>query len=109
MPQELTIQVVRNYTVEPIGEALHEAAQKIGVSVKTEFGAYDNLGVEIASLAAAPTPPSIVLVTIDLDYFAGGIHSPKWDLAETVNELNSILDAIDAISAKSFVLISNFI
>ncbi len=55
-------------------------------SVKTCFGAYDNLGAEIATLASSPESPSIVMVTIDLDYFSGGIYSPKWGLAEVINE-----------------------
>lgn len=109
MAPELTIQFVRNYTAEPIGNAVQEAAQQIGLSVNTCFGAYDNLGVEIATLASAPEPPSIVLLTIDLDYFSGGIYSPKWDLAEIINDFNSLLAAVDSIPPKSFVLISTFI
>src|SRR5690348_7546762 len=109
MLPELTIQFVRNYTVEPIGNAVEEAAQQIGLSVKTSFGAYENLGAEIATIASYPEPPSIVVVTIDLDYFSGGIYSPKWDLAEIINDFNTLLAAIDAIPAKSFVLVSTFL
>jgi FkbH-like protein len=44
-----------------------------------------------------------------LDYFSGGIFSPKWQLAQVINDFNSLLAAIDAIPAKSFVLISTFL
>src|SRR5258708_30740008 len=80
MGAELTIHFIRNYTAEPIGDAVHEAAREIGLALKTHFGAYDNLGAEIATLASCQEPPSIVLVTIDLDYLCGGIFSPQWRL-----------------------------
>ena len=109
MGTELTIQFIRNYTAEPIGNALQEAAAPMGLSVKTNFGAFDNLGAEIAALASCPEPPAIVIVTIDLDYFAGGAFSPKWQIAEIINDFNSLLAAIDSIPAKSFVIISTFL
>jgi len=109
MGTELTIQFIRNYTAEPIGNALREAAAPTGLSVKTNFGAFDNLGAEIATLTSCPEPPAVVVVTIDLEYFSGGIFSPKWQMAEVVKDFNSLLAAIDAIPAKSFVLISTFV
>ncbi len=109
MGSELTIQFVRNYTAEPIGNALQEAAQKIGLSVKTLFGAYDNLGAEIAALSSSPDSPAILIVTIDLDYFSGGIYSPRWNLSEVIDDFNHLLAAVDAVPANSFVLFSTFI
>lgn len=109
MGAELTIQFIRNYTAEPIGNAVEEAAREIGLSVKTQYGAYDNLGAEIATLASSTDLPSIVIITIDLGYFCGGIFSPKWDFAQVSDEFNSLLAAIDAIPAQSFIFISNFI
>ena len=109
MGAELTIRFIRNYTVEPIGNAVQEAAEQIGLSVKTHFGGYDNLGAEIATLSSSQETPSIVIITIDLDYFSGGIFSPKWDPGQVINDFKSLLAAIDALSAKSFVLISTFI
>src|SRR5579859_2913239 len=108
MEAGLTIQFIRNYTVEPIGEALQESAQQLGLKVETTFGAYDNLGVEVAALAAG-TPPSLAIISIDLDYFSGGIFSAKWNQAEVIAEFNSLLAAIDSVPAATFVLISNFI
>ena len=75
MEAELTVQFIRNYTVEPLGHAVQEAAKQIGLTVKTQFGAYDNLGAEIATLASSQESPSIVIITIDLDYFSGGIFN----------------------------------
>ncbi len=109
METGLTIQFIRNYTVEPIADALQEAAAKSGLTVQTTFGGFDNLGVEIAALAKATTPPATVVVSIDLDYFSGGKYSPKWNQAEIVDEFNTLLAAIDAVPAASFVLVSNFI
>ena len=109
MGTELTVQFIRNYTAEPIGHALQEAAGKVGLSLKTLWGAYDNLGAEIATLSSCPKPPEIVIVTIDLEYFAGGLFSSQWHLAQVVDELNSLLAAIDAIPATSFVLLSTFL
>jgi FkbH-like protein len=109
MGTELTIQFIRNYTAEPIGNVLQEAAALLGLSVKTSFGAFDNLGAEIATLASCPEPPAVVVLTIDLDYFSGGIFSPQWQLGQAFNDFNSLLAAIDAIPAKSFVLISTFL
>src|ERR1700734_3115846 len=106
MGTELTIQFIRNYTAEPIGNALQEAVAPLGLSVKTNFGAFDNLGAEIAVLASCPQSPAIVVVTIDLHYFSGGMFSPNWQLAQVINDFNSLLAAIDTIPAKSFVLIS---
>ena len=103
------MQFIRNYTAEPIGNAVQEAASRIGLSVKTALGAYENLGAEIATLASCPKPPSMVVITIDLEYFSGGIFSPKWDRARVINDFNSLLAAVDAVPAKSFVLISTFI
>ncbi len=88
---------------------MHEAAREIGLALKTHFGAYDNLGAEIATLASCQEPPSIVLVTIDLDYLCGGIFSPQWRLASVIDDFNTLLEAIDAIPARSFVLISTFL
>lgn len=104
-----TIHFVRNYTAEPIGLALEEMAQKDGVSVKTEFGAYDNLGVELARLASLPQTPSIVILTIDLEYFAGGLYSPNWRLEQVVEALRTLLGVVDSMPAKVLVLISTFI
>ena len=109
MGTELTIQFIRNYTAEPIGHAVQAAAEQTGLSVKTHFGAYDNVGAEIAALSSSQETPSTVVVTIDLDYFSGGPFSPKWHLAEVINDFNTLLNAIDAIPATSFVLISTFI
>ena len=109
MAAELTIQVVRNYTAEPLGNAVQDAARQIGLPVTIQYGAYDNLGAELAKLSSSPECPSIVIITIDLDYFCGGIFSPKWVLAQVIDEFNSLLGAVDAISAQSFVFISNFI
>jgi FkbH-like protein len=109
MGTELTIQFIRNYTAEPIGEKLTELAAPLGLSVKNSFGAFDNLGAEIATLASATQPPAVVVVTIDLEYFSGGLFSPNWQLNEVLNDFNSLLAAIDNIPAKSFVLISTFL
>ena len=109
MPAEAVIQFIRNYTVEPVAYALQEAAQKLAISVKANFGAYDNLGPEIAALVSATAPPQFVALTIDLDYFAGGIFSPKWDLGQAKSDLNALLGAIEAASASTFFLISTFI
>jgi FkbH-like protein len=109
MAAELTIQFIRNYTAEPIGLAVQAAAEPLGLSVKTHFGAYDNLGAEIATLSSSQKPPSIIIITVDLEYFSGGLFSPVWRLPEVISEFNTLLAAIDAIPAKSFVLISTFI
>jgi FkbH-like protein len=109
MGAELTIHFIRNYTAEPIGNAVQEAAKLLGLSVQTRFGAYDNLGAEIAALSSSGENPSIVVVTIDLDYLSGGIFSPKWQLAHVLDDFKSLLGAMDAIPAKSFVLISTFL
>ena len=109
MGTELTIHFVRNYTVEPIAEALQEAAGKIGLGIEPSFGAYDNLGPEIAAFASGQDAPSILVVTIDLEYFAGGLFSPQWNRETVVDEFNSLLAAMDAIPAKTFVLISTFV
>jgi FkbH-like protein len=109
MAAELTIQFVRNYTAEPIGLALQETAPKIGLSIKTQFGAYDNLGAEIAGLASSPEAPSIVILTIDLEFLSGGIFSPNWRLEEVRDDLQTLLGALDNLPAKSFILISTFI
>jgi FkbH-like protein len=109
MGEDLIIQFIRNYTAEPIGNAVQELAQQAGIPINAQFGAYDNLGTEIATLSAASKPPSIVVVTIDLDYFCGGIYSPRWNLAEIVDEFKLLLAAIDTIPLQSFVLITNFI
>src|SRR5436190_5829556 len=109
MPPEIKIHFIRNYTAEPIGIAVQEQAKELALSVTTQFGAYDNLGAEIATLASAAELPSIVMVTIDLDYFSGWVFSPKWDLAHARNDLEALLKAIDALPAATFVLISTFI
>jgi FkbH-like protein len=109
MATELTIQFIRNYTAEPLGIAIQEAANQVGLSVKTSFGAYDNLGVEIASLSSNPDTPAFAVLTISLDYFSGGIFSPNWERAEVINEFKRLLDAIDTLSVKTFVLISTFV
>lgn len=109
MGPELRIQFIRNYTAEPVGLALQEAAAKIGLSVTAHFGAYDNLGAEIATISSCQEPPQVVIVTIDLEYFSGGIFSPRWDFTQVVKDFKSLLAAIDAIPPKSFVLISTFL
>src|SRR3984957_4088298 len=109
MAAELTIHFVRNYTAEPIGDGVRESGQVIGLSIKTAFGAYDNLGAEIATLSSSAEPPAIVIVTVDLDYFSGGIFSPRLTLAQAVDDLNALLAAIDALPPQSFVLLSTFI
>ena len=109
MGPELTIRFIRNYTAEPIGQAVQEAAGQLGLSVITQFGAYDNLGAEIASIHSIAEPPSIVVITIDLDYFSGGPFAPTWNLTQTINDLQALLAAVDALDAKSFVILSTFI
>lgn len=109
MGSELKIHFVRNYTAEPIAEAVREAAQPIGLSVQASFGAYDNLGAEIATLAASENPPALAILTIDLEYFSGGLFSPNWNQAQVVDDLHALLAAVDAIPAKTFVLLSTFI
>src|SRR5262245_27445635 len=104
MSSKVTIRFVRNYTIEPVGDSLVEAASNLGLIVHPEFGAYDNLGVEIAELAAGPESPAVTIVTIDLDYFSAGLFSPRWDRNQALIELERILSAIDRLAAKSFVL-----
>jgi FkbH-like protein len=109
MSVELTIHFIRNYTAEPVRIAVQEAAQRIGLSVKTDFGAYDNLGAEIAALSSREELPSFVVITIDFEFFSGGVFSPNWNRARVIDDFNALLAAVDAIPAKSFVLISTFI
>jgi FkbH-like protein len=109
MATELTLQFIRNYTAEPLGNAIQEAANRLGLSVKASFGAYDNLGAEIASLSSSEEVPSFVVFTISLEYFSGGFFSPKWDRAEVIENFKHLLDAIDTLSGKTFVLLSTFI
>lgn len=104
-----TIRFIRNYTAEPIGLALQELGQKSGLSIKTEFGAYDNLGAELAVLASSSQSSSTLILTIDLDYFAGGIFSSDWRIEVAVDEFRALLDAVDSMPPKVFVLISTFI
>lgn len=109
MKQELPVQFIRNYTAEPIGLALREMAQRAGISITTQFGAYDNLGGELAGLVTQPELPAIVILTIDLEYFAGGIFSPSWRLEEAARHLQTLLSAVDPAPAKVFFLISTFV
>ena len=109
MSNELTIHFIRNYTAEPIGNAVEAAAQKIGLTAKASYGAFDNLGAELVALSSAEVIPTFVVVTIDLDFFAGGLYSAKWDFREVADSFNSILNAVDALPATTFVLISTFI
>ncbi len=109
MGTELTIHFIRNYTVEPIAEAVQEAAKGAGLAVQSSFGAYDNLGAEIATLASSAQPPSIAVLTIDLEYFSGGVFSAKWSRETVRDDFNALLAAVDAIPAKTFVLISTFL
>src|SRR6185436_17984794 len=74
------------------------------------FGAYDNLGAELATLAAESTNPAdFVVLTIDLEYFCGGLYSPKWDAAQVKRELDLVLAAVDAIGPRSSTLLSTFV
>ena len=108
-PAEVSVHFIRNYTAEPIGLALQEQAQEVGARVKTEFGAYENIGAEIAALSASPELPAMVIVTIDLELFVGGMFSPKWDFAQVRAEFEAVLKAIDSIPAGFLVLISTFV
>ncbi|HSU55733.1 MAG TPA: hypothetical protein VLT36_16880, partial [Candidatus Dormibacteraeota bacterium] len=103
------IQFIRNYTAEPIGTDLQEAAKKFGIQIELEFGAYENLGMEIAEIASADPSPAVAVITIDLEYFAGGLYSPLWDMSRTNGELQSLLLAVDRIPAKTLVLLSTFL
>src|SRR4051812_12830770 len=105
MGSELTIHFFRNYTAEPLGNAIQDRAKQVGLSAKATFGAYDNLGAEIASLGSSEDIPSFAILTISLDYFSGGIFSPRWDRAEVIADFKRLLDAVEALSAKTFVLI----
>ncbi|MDP3849578.1 MAG: HAD-IIIC family phosphatase [Luteolibacter sp.] len=109
MKSTLEIGFIRNYTVEPIGNALREAALQLGMTTNLRFGAYDNLGMEIAMLSSCKTRPSYVVVSVDLDFFCSGFFSSNWDRDQVVSEFNMLLSAIDSIPGESFVLISNFI
>src|SRR5438093_5832034 len=109
MPPQLTVQFIRNYTAEPIGNALVEAAMEVGVLVSPRYGAFDNLGAEVAALARSEQPPAMVVVTIDLAYFSGGIFSPGWSVAQVTDDLTTLLGAVEAVPAGSFVLLSTFI
>jgi len=109
MAGDLTIRIIRNYTAEPMAEVIKEAAQRIGLAVQAELGAFDNVGAEIAALASDTQPPPLAIVTIDLDYFSGGLFSPKWSLAQAVNAFRAVLAAIETVPASCFVLISTFL
>ncbi|PYJ08524.1 MAG: hypothetical protein DME25_01280, partial [Verrucomicrobia bacterium] len=91
MPPQLTVQFIRNYTAEPIGNALVEAAMEVGVLISPRYGAFDNLGAEVAALARSEQPPAMVVVTIDLAYFSGGIFSPGWSVAQVTDDLTTLL------------------
>jgi FkbH-like protein len=109
MGSELTIHFFRNYTAEPLGNAIQDRAKQFGLSAKATFGAYDNLGAEIASLGSSEDIPSFAILTISLDYFSGGIFSPRWDRAEVIADFKRLLDAVETLSDKTFVLISTFV
>jgi FkbH-like protein len=109
MGSELTIRIIRNYTAEPIADAIKEAAQRVGLAVQPELGAFDNVGAEIAALASDAKPPALAIVTIDLEYFSGGLFSPKWNLPQATSDLRSVLAAIDSIPPACFVLVSTFL
>jgi FkbH-like protein len=106
---ELTIRFIRNYTTEPIGNTVQDAARNLGLAVQVQHGDYDNLGAEIAALSSSGNVPSLVILAIDLDYFAGGVYSPKWDFNQVADSLNSLLNAVDALPSSAFVLLSTFI
>jgi predicted enzyme involved in methoxymalonyl-ACP biosynthesis len=109
MMAEQVVHFIRNYTAEPLGNALQEAASKAGLAVKATFGAYENMAVELAGLGSTQEVPSIVILTIDLDYFAGGLFSPQWKHEQAVEELKTILSAVAALPANTFSLLSTFI
>jgi FkbH-like protein len=109
MTKPLTFQFIRNYTVEPIGSALAESAKESNFSIELTYGSFDNLGTEILNIRISDNPPTFVVLTIDLDYFCGGIYSPNWKRSQVVDEFNQLLNAVDTIPPGSFILISNFI
>lgn len=109
MKKPSTFQFIRNYTVEPIGSALAESAKESNFSIESTYGSFDNLGTEILNIRTSDNPPTFVVLTIDLDYFCGGIYSPNWKRSQVVDEFNQLLNAIDTIPPSSFILISNFI
>src|ERR1043166_2925323 len=105
MSAALTVQFIRNYTAEPIGLAVEDLARKLGIPVQPQFGAYDNAGPELALLAGSESLPGLVILTLDIDYLSGGICSPKWHAAQATSDLKTLLDIVEVISAKTFVLV----
>jgi FkbH-like protein len=109
MTKDLEIAYIRNYTVEPIARAVEECAPQIGLSIKSRLGAFDNIGPEIAALASSGQAPPVVVISIDLEYFSGGLFAAKWSRAQMLDDFKLLLAAVDAVPADAFVLLSTFV
>lgn len=108
MPDKsLPIRFVRNFTVEPIAEALKPHAAALGLELDPVFGAYDNVVPEI--LEAAIAPPDILIIALDLEFFAGGLYNPHWTLAQARDELENLFGAVESLPPQTLVLFTTFL
>jgi FkbH-like protein len=108
MSTEVHIHFVRNFTVEPIGRAIVEALSSEGVSARDTYGAYGNVGFELAGFAQGNETPTYLVLSLDLEYFAGGFHSPLWSRDEALGEFGLLLGAIERIPPQVYVIITDF-
>jgi FkbH-like protein len=105
----IEIHFVRNYTVEPVGNAISDLMEELKIPANLTYGSYDNLGYEISQIGKADNPPSYLFISVDLNYFAGGFYSKNWNREESLREFEHLVAAVDSVPPQTFVIISNFI
>ncbi len=106
---QMKVQFIRNYTAEPLGEALANLLAKCPTGFEATFGAYGNVLPELFDIASSKVAPNVLVLTLHLDFFGAGIHSSLWNFAEAEAELNQILRTVEKLPATVYTFISNFV
>ncbi len=108
-PKHTTIHFIRNFTVEAIGGAVKEAAEGLPLSLEITYGAYDNVVPEIHSVSTSGSPPEILILALDIEFFAGGTFRPEWTLSDARAELTRIFSALETVPKGTLILFATFL
>lgn len=105
----LKVQIVRNFTVEPLLEVLGKDLKLSGFELEAEVGAYGNQIQEILTLSKNPDKPDVLILALHMDYFSAGLFSPRWSIEDAKSELNALFHAIDSLPEGIFTVVSTFV
>lgn len=96
-----SILILRNFSIDHLKRPLEKAGEARGVAISVTLGGYDTISQDLLAL---PEQRDLVVCSLILETFAGGLWTPGWTFEHARSELTALYELLKQRSGARVVV-----